>query len=222
MKNFRIIIPFCLIIMFSFWLISCGEQHESQENIFEQTKASPTIINEQEKSPTAKPTDDLQEVKPAQASQVAEKINNFDYEKSVVNISMDDLLQRIAERNNKPLFLNFWAAWCVPCVEEFPFIVDLQKEFGDKIDFILVSCDKFTGSTEKVAPLLKALHVKFETLILQEENQKKFTSAIDDKWMGSMPFTIIYDVDGKKAHRLIGGRSKEEFKAVIEEVIQAE
>ena len=41
----------------------------------------------------------------------------------------------------KPLLINFWATWCVPCVEEFPDLVKIDKEYKGKIDFITVSLD---------------------------------------------------------------------------------
>lgn len=30
----------------------------------------------------------------------------------------------------KPVIVNFWASWCVPCAEEQPLLVDLQKRTG--------------------------------------------------------------------------------------------
>lgn len=39
----------------------------------------------------------------------------------------------------KVIFLNFWATWCPPCVAEFPAIEDLYTQFGDKVEFVLIS-----------------------------------------------------------------------------------
>lgn len=41
--------------------------------------------------------------------------------------------------NQKPIFLNVWATWCPPCIAELPSIKDLHTEYGDQINFILVS-----------------------------------------------------------------------------------
>ena len=43
-------------------------------------------------------------------------------------------------KGNKVVLLNIWALWCVPCVEEFPMIVDLDKEI-DELEVIFVSAD---------------------------------------------------------------------------------
>lgn len=43
------------------------------------------------------------------------------------------------ELNNKPVFLNFWATWCPPCIAEMPGIKELYQQFGDDINFVIVS-----------------------------------------------------------------------------------
>lgn len=40
---------------------------------------------------------------------------------------------------DKPIFLNIWATWCGPCRNEMSSIMELQKEMGDKVTFLLVS-----------------------------------------------------------------------------------
>jgi thiol-disulfide isomerase/thioredoxin len=41
--------------------------------------------------------------------------------------------------NDKPVFLNVWATWCPPCIAELPGIQDLHGEFGNEVNFILIS-----------------------------------------------------------------------------------
>ena len=42
-----------------------------------------------------------------------------------------DINQKIkSHKGNKVVLLNVWALWCVPCVEEFPMIVDLDQELS--------------------------------------------------------------------------------------------
>jgi len=45
----------------------------------------------------------------------------------------------LASLNDKPVFLNFWATWCPPCIGELPGIADLHREYKDKVHFVLVS-----------------------------------------------------------------------------------
>ncbi len=41
--------------------------------------------------------------------------------------------------NNKPVFINIWATWCPPCIAELPSIEELYEDYGDKVNFILIS-----------------------------------------------------------------------------------
>ena len=41
--------------------------------------------------------------------------------------------------NNKPIFLNFWATWCPPCIAELPSIAELHEKYKNDVNFILVS-----------------------------------------------------------------------------------
>jgi len=44
--------------------------------------------------------------------------------------------------NNKPVFINFWATWCPPCVAELPGIADLYEKYHDEVNFVIVSNEK--------------------------------------------------------------------------------
>lgn len=41
--------------------------------------------------------------------------------------------------NDKPVFINFWATWCPPCVAEMPGIADLYEKYGDRVSFIIAT-----------------------------------------------------------------------------------
>jgi len=48
-------------------------------------------------------------------------------------------ISSLATFSDKPIFLNFWATWCPPCIAEMPAIDQLEKEYGDRVHFVLVS-----------------------------------------------------------------------------------
>lgn len=39
----------------------------------------------------------------------------------------------------KPIFLNFWATWCPPCIAELPGIIELHEKYKNDVNFVLVS-----------------------------------------------------------------------------------
>jgi thiol-disulfide isomerase/thioredoxin len=64
--------------------------------------------------------------------------NQFTFkDKSGKNVSLDNFL-------GKYLYIDVWATWCKPCIEEFPFLENLKKHFKEENDLqiIAVSIDK--------------------------------------------------------------------------------
>ena len=49
---------------------------------------------------------------------------------------------RLSSYRGKIVLLDFWATWCVPCREETPHFVELQRKYGDRgLQVIGVSMD---------------------------------------------------------------------------------
>ena len=42
---------------------------------------------------------------------------------------------------DSPVFMNFWASWCPPCVQEMPDIERAYNAYGTKIHFVSVNLD---------------------------------------------------------------------------------
>ncbi len=42
----------------------------------------------------------------------------------------------LADLAGKPVVLNFWATWCVSCRYEHPLLVQAEKIYGDRVQFV--------------------------------------------------------------------------------------
>jgi len=51
----------------------------------------------------------------------------------------------------KVIVLDFWATWCIPCIQSFPKLGELQKKFGSELQVIAVSDE----TPERVAQFIK-------------------------------------------------------------------
>lgn len=133
---------------------------------------------------------------------------------TVEKIDRAKLSKLIKERKGKPLFLNLWATWCVPCREEFPSIVKLTGEHKD-VDFIGISVDFPEEVESKIIPFLKSNKANFVSYVNGFEGDEELINLLDKNWNGALPATFIFDKSGKKISFLEGKKSYEEFKKEI-------
>jgi thiol-disulfide isomerase/thioredoxin len=130
------------------------------------------------------------------------------------------LKKLIQNRKGKALFINVWATWCEPCVEEFPDIVKLSNEFsGRNIDFVGVSGDDVDDETSKVLPFISREKAEFKFYIAKLEGEDDFIDAFDKRWGGGMPATFIYSPNGKPKVILVGKQSYQNLKNAIEKAL---
>lgn len=45
----------------------------------------------------------------------------------------------LSDYAGQPVWLNFWASWCIPCRDELPDIQALADEFGDKLVVLTIN-----------------------------------------------------------------------------------
>jgi len=130
------------------------------------------------------------------------------------------LQQLVKNRHGRALFINVWATWCAPCVEEFPDIVRIARELKDrKIDFVGVSADDFEDESSRVVPFIAKQKASFKFYIAKLEGEDAFIDTFDKKWGGGIPATFIYDSQGHKKVFLLGKQSYQSLKAAIRGVI---
>lgn len=92
--------------------------------------------------------------------------------------------------------VNVWATWCSPCVEEFPYLIQLHKNYKDKgLRLVLVSFD-YEKQTNAVLQFLQKNGVTFPTYRRSGPDQT-FITELAASWTGSLPLTLIYDGQGK-------------------------
>lgn len=49
---------------------------------------------------------------------------------------------KLSDFEGKVILINFWASWCLPCVIEFPALIDLAEQYPDELVLIMPSADK--------------------------------------------------------------------------------
>ena len=134
---------------------------------------------------------------------------------SVTAVDAAGLKRAVAARRGKVVVLNFWATWCIPCVEEFPDLVRVvNKHRGKGLDLVTVSFDEPEDLKTKVVPFLQKQKVASGAYI-QKGGPQQFVERFDPKWEGAVPRTYIYDRSGKVVKVLEGGQSAAAFEKAL-------
>lgn len=50
--------------------------------------------------------------------------------------------EKLLNENDKPVFVDFWAAWCAPCTSVAPSVKRLAEEFSGKLTVVKVNVDQ--------------------------------------------------------------------------------
>lgn len=56
---------------------------------------------------------------------------------------------RLDDFRGRPVLLNFWATWCVPCRKETPELIDLQTDWGEDVQVIGVNYSEVPAAVVK-------------------------------------------------------------------------
>lgn len=188
-KNFQFQFPSALVVVFVFVLLAMPAAAQKAK-----AKAAPK--------------------KPAPAAETGPlpKVTQVD------SVQMLALFKR-NEENPKPLLVNFWATWCGPCIEEFPDLVEIDKDYKGKIDFITITLDDLEEIETGVPRFLRQQKAEMPTYLLKTADESEAISAVYSEWQGGLPFTIFFDGKGGVAYSRQGKIVLSTMKAEIEKII---
>ncbi len=120
----------------------------------------------------------------------------------------------MAELKGRPVLLNLWATWCVPCIVEMPALDNLADAMGEDVKVLTISQD-LTGA-KAVEPFFAERGFRNLEPWLDERNtlSRQLGGEI-------LPVTILFGEDGKEVFRVTGGYhwdSEDAFAAVREAI----
>lgn len=102
-------------------------------------------------------------------------------------ITFGDFLQ---VNKGKIIYIDFWATWCAPCVEEMPNSIAMQKEFSDKdVVFLYLSLDS-KSSTSLWKKISKKLNIELNQYMVVNDFESKLSEYIN---VGAIPVYSIID-----------------------------
>lgn len=112
----------------------------------------------------------------------------------------------LAQFRGKVVLLDFWASWCKPCQQEFPFLVDLYRDNMER-DFVVLAINLDEDAT-KMRKFLKGIHLPVKFPIITDPKGK--IPALYK--ISHMPTTILIDQKGEIEYEQGGFQNSDEEK----------
>lgn len=135
-------------------------------------------------------------------------------------VSVDQLMADARAPGARAVVLNVWATWCMPCREEIPDLLRLEREYRARgLRLVLVSGD-FDTELPAVKQFLAQHRVGFLTYLKQDDDMR-FIAGLDPRWSGALPATLVFDGAGRQTWFHEGKVSYDTLKTRIEEALNA-
>lgn len=114
---------------------------------------------------------------------------------------LDAKSYNLQQFKGKVVYVDFWASWCGPCVQSFPFMNNLEHEFKDKgLQIVAINMDETANDAQN---FLAKHPAKFS--VLTDSNQQ-CAKAFDVK---AMPSSYLIDRNGVIRHEHLGFKAGE-------------
>jgi peroxiredoxin len=113
---------------------------------------------------------------------------------SINEQGIKDLLQN---HSDKLRLINVWATWCGPCVTEFPEFITMNRMYRKRdFEFVSISADEM-AKENKALEYLQKQQASSKNYIFSGDSKYKLIEAIDPKWQGALPYTVLVEPGGK-------------------------
>jgi thiol-disulfide isomerase/thioredoxin len=123
-------------------------------------------------------------------------------------------MQAMNQWQGKPLIINFWASWCVPCVQEMPELAALQKELNPKgVVLIGIGID----SPDNIREFAAERQIDYP-LLIGGITGTELSRQLGNK-TGGLPFTVLIGSDGKVKKTYLGILNFKQFRGDIAQVL---
>lgn len=130
------------------------------------------------------------------------------YAQNIPAMGMDQVIKANSSKDTLYV-INFWATWCVPCVQELPVFNNIYKTYSDQpVKVLLVSLDFKEDYPVKLATFLERKKILPPVVWLSDTNPNDFVPKVDKTWEGSIPATLIIH-PGKGYKKFIEGQVTE-------------
>ena len=130
-------------------------------------------------------------------------------------ITADGIRNLIRNHGDKLLVIDVWATWCGPCVAEFPDFVDINRMYRRRdFEFVSISADE-PAKRDKALKFLQESQASNINYIFNLDDKYQLIEAVDPKWQGALPYTMVIEPGGKVIYAKDGPVDPAALKKII-------
>lgn len=130
-------------------------------------------------------------------------------------VGIDGIADLVRNNGNKLRLITLWATWCVPCVEEFPELVTLNRMYRDRgFELVSISTDD-SAARPKALRFLEKQQSSSPNYIYAGDDKYKLIEAVDPKWQGALPYSLLIEPGGKVVYAHQGAIDPSVLKKII-------
>lgn len=123
----------------------------------------------------------------------------------------------LSDMRGKPTLVNFFASWCGPCKHEMPYFNDCWKEYGEKINFMMIDMCGYGNDTQEAGQKMV------------DEGGYEFPVYFDldgdamvKYGVTAFPTTVVFSADGEALGMQRGVIPEDVLRATLEQMLAEE
>lgn len=107
-----------------------------------------------------------------------------------------EVLAAVRAKGAEAVLVNVWATWCEACLEEMPELARLFRAHRSAgLRLVTVSADD-EEERDRVGRVLAKAGLTGPAF-LKRGDDTAFINALEPRWSGALPVTVLFDGDGK-------------------------
>lgn len=128
---------------------------------------------------------------------------------------MDGKLRKLSEWNGRPLMVNYWATWCVPCRKEIPLLNALRAErSAQRVEIIGIAVDFH----DDVVAYAKETPISYPVLVAEEAGY----DSLPTLGIQGLPATVFIDSQQRILTVKLGELHRDEAELILDAVARVD